>query len=80
MAEYVVTMPVSLALSVIVVADNPEDAKKKVTQADVRLNPDHTDNDEIYGFEVEEWEMQNFNTSHGNVNYSILSEPEVEEL
>lgn len=82
MKTFIVNMPVSANLCAQIEAENKEEAIKKMTQLDVRLDVvTYNQNDkEAISAEIEEWCMFPKGTSEGNVDYSVIHEADVYEV
>ena len=81
MKTFIVNMPVSANLCAQIEAETEEEAIKKMTQLDVRLEviPYEDEDLEAKSAEIEEWAMFPKGTSQGNVDYSVLHEAEAYE-
>lgn len=82
MKTFIVNMPVSANLCAQIEAENEEEAIKKMTQLDVRLDVvAYNQNDkEAMNAEIEEWCMFPKGTSQGNVDHSVIHEADVYEV
>jgi len=82
MKTFIVNMPVSANLCAQIEAETEEEAIKKMTQLDVRLDviPYNDDDTEAKSAEIEDWEMFPEGVSQGNIDYSVLREAEAYEI
>lgn len=82
MKTFIVNMPVSANLCAQIEAETKEEAIKKMTQLNVRLEviPYEDEDLEAKSAEIEEWAMFPEGTSQGNVDHSVLYEADVYEV